>query len=53
MEMWTGFHASMVMQHIANSKVSLGVNPIEKALSGIDFYDYSKQRGYEIEINIF
>ena len=52
MEMWTGFHASMVMQHIVNSKVSLGAHPIEKALSGMDFYNYSKQRGYKIAINI-
>ena len=43
MEMWTGFHASMVMQHIANLKVKPGAHPIEKALSGIDFYNYSKE----------
>ena len=52
MEMWTGFHASMVMQHIVNSKVDAGAHPIEKALSGIDFYNYSKERGYKIIINI-
>ncbi len=52
MEMWTGFHASMVMQHIVNSKVDAGAHPIEKALSGMDFYNYSKERGYKIIINI-
>ncbi len=52
MEMWTGFHASMVMQHIVNSKVDTGAHPIDKALSGIDFYNYSKERGYKIIINI-
>ena len=52
MEMWTGFHASMVMQHIVNSKVGTGAHPIEKALSGMDFYNYSKERGYKIIINI-
>ena len=53
MEMWTGFHASMVMQHIANSKIKSGAHPIEKALSGIDFYNYSKERGYQIKIDIY
>ena len=50
MEQWTGFHASMVMQHISNDKVPLGAHPIEKALSGKDFYDYAIQRGYNIRI---
>ena len=53
MEMWTGFHASMVMQHIASSKVPLGAHPIESALSGQDFYDYANTRGYNIEINTY
>ena len=53
MEMWTGFHASMVMQHIASSKVPLGAHPIEKALSGQDFHDYANTRGYNIEINTY
>ena len=52
MEMWTGFHAAMVMQHIANSRVRPGAHPIEKALSGIDFYNYSKNRGYGITIDL-
>ncbi len=51
MEQWTGYHASMVMQHIVNGKVPLGAHPIEKALSGADFYDYAKSRGYKIKIN--
>lgn len=53
MEMWTGFHASMVMQHIANSKIKPGAHPIEKALSGTDFYNYSRKRGYQIKIDIY
>ena len=53
MEMWTGFHASMVMQHIASSKVSAGAHPIEKALSGKDFYDYAKARAYDIKISSY
>ena len=52
MEMWTGFHASMVMQHIAASKIESGAYPIEKALSGNDFYNYASSRNYKIEIKI-
>ena len=51
MEKWTGYHASMVMQHIANEKVPLGAHPIEKALSGLDFYNYAISRGYKIDID--
>ena len=51
MEMWTGFHASMVMQHIASSKVDSGAHPIEKAMSGKDFYEYATRREYKIEIS--
>tara|TARA_Y100001970_G_scaffold23435_1_gene27564 strand:- start:41900 stop:43057 length:1158 start_codon:yes stop_codon:yes gene_type:complete len=51
MEKWTGWHASIVMQHIANGKISGGAYPIEKALSGKDFYEQAKQRNYKIKIN--
>ena len=50
MEMWTGYHASMVMQHIAASKIESGAYPIETALSGNDFYNYALSRNYKIEI---
>ena len=50
MEKWTGYHASMVMQHIVSGKVQKGAIPIEKAMSGIDFYDYAKKRNYSIKI---
>ena len=50
MEMWTGFHASMVMQHIGASKIDSGAYPIELALSGNDFYNYALTRDYKIEI---
>ena len=51
MEKWTGWHASIVMQHIANGKIKAGAYPIEKALSGRDFYEQAKQRNYKIKIN--
>ena len=50
MEQWTGFHASMVMQHIVNGNLGVGAWPIEKALSGKDFFNYAKMSGYKIEI---
>lgn len=51
MEKWTGWHASIVMQHIANGKIKDGAYPIEKALSGKDFYEQAKKRNYKIKIN--
>ena len=50
MEKWTGWHASIVMQHIINKKISSGTFPIEKALSGKDFYEQAQKRNYKIEI---
>ena len=52
MEKWTGFHASMVMQHIINGKVGLGAHSIENAMTGSAFYNYAIQRGYDIKIDI-
>ena len=52
MEQWTGYHASMVMQHIVDGKVENGAIPIEKAMSGVDFYKYAKERKYNINISI-
>ena len=51
MEKWTGFHASMVMQHIINSKVPLGAHSIENAMCGKNFYNYALKRGYNIKIS--
>ena len=52
MEKWTGFHASMVMQHIINGEVGLGAHSIENAMTGSAFYNYAIQRGYDIKIDI-
>ena len=51
MEQWTGYHASMVMQHIMNGKIETGAIPIEKAMSGSDFYKYAINRKYNIRID--
>jgi len=52
MEKWTGWHASIVMQKIMDGSIKPGAHPIEKSLSGKDFYDASKQRGYDIKKTI-
>ena len=52
MEKWTGWHASIVMQHIINGKLNSGAFPIEKAISGKDFYKAALKRNYNIEIKI-
>ena len=52
MEKWTGWHASIVMQHIMNGEISSGAFPIEKALNGKEFYKEAKKRDYNIKINI-
>jgi len=51
MEKWTGWHASIVMQHIGNGHLSYGAYPIEKALSGHEFYKQATKRRYNIEVN--
>ena len=52
MEKWTGWHASIVMQHIANGNISSGAYPIEKAISGKDFHQAALKRNYNIKISI-
>ena len=50
MEKWTGWHASIMMQHIAEGKITSGAFPIEKALTGKEFYKQAKKRNYNINI---
>ena len=52
MEKWTGYHASIVMQHIVSGKVKKGVIPIEKAISGSDFYASAAKRNYKIKSSV-
>ena len=52
MEKWTGWHASIVMQKIMDGSIKPGAHPIEKALSGKDFYKESQKRGYNIKKTI-
>ena len=50
MEKWTGWHASIMMQHIGQGKISSGAYPIEKALSGKEFYKQAQKRNYKIKV---
>ena len=51
MENETGWHASIVMQHIMNGNLKSGTFPIEKALTGKEFYSQAMKRNYKITIN--
>ena len=51
MEKWTGWHASIVMQHVMNKKNVYGAYPIEKAITGKEFYQAALKRNYKIKIN--
>ena len=50
MEKWTGWHASIVMQHIMNQKILPGAYSIEKAITGKEFYEAALSRNYNINI---
>ena len=50
MEKWTGWHASIVMQKIMDGTIKPGARPIEKALTGKDFYNEIIKRNYNIKI---
>ena len=50
MEKWTGWHASIVMQKIMDGTIKRGAHPIEKALTGKDFYNEIIKRNYNIKI---
>ena len=50
MEKWTGWHASIVMQMIIKGEIKPGAYPVEKALSGKQFYKEALKRNYNIKI---
>ena len=52
MEKWTGWHASIGMQHILDGNVPYGTHSIENAISGKDFYEAALKRKYSINIKI-
>ena len=50
MEKWTGWHASIMMQHITSGNIGPGAFPVERALTGHQFYDLALKRNYNIKI---
>ena len=52
MEKWTGWHASIMMQHITSGNIGPGAFPIEKALTGHQFYNEALKRNYNIKIEV-
>ena len=50
MEKWTGWHASIMMQHIASGNIGSGAFPVENALTGHQFYEQAMKRNYKIKI---
>ena len=50
MEKWTGWHASIVMQKIMDGSIKPGTHPIEKAMTGTEFYNEAIKRGYDIKL---
>ena len=50
MEKWTGWHASIMMQHIANGNIGPGAFALENALTGGEFYKEALKRNYNIVV---
>ena len=50
MEKWTGWHASIMMQHITSGNIGPGTFSVENALTGHQFYKEAMKRNYKIKI---
>ena len=50
MEKWTGWHASIMMQHITSGNIGPGAYSVENALTGHQFYEEAMKRNYNINI---
>ena len=50
MEKWTGWHASIMMQHITSGNIGPGAYSVENALTGYQFYKEAMKRNYKIQI---
>jgi len=50
MEKWTGWHASIMMQHITSGNIGPGAYSVENALTGHQFYEQAMKRNYNIKI---
>jgi lysine 6-dehydrogenase len=52
MEQGTGWHAAILTHAIAAGKVTPGVIPVEKAMSGADFVAEAGRRGFEVQLEL-
>jgi lysine 6-dehydrogenase len=50
MEQGTGWHAAILTEAIAFGWVAKGVIPVEAAMSGADFVEQARRRGFAIEV---
>ena len=50
MEKWTGWHASIMMQHITSGNIGPGAFSVENALTGHEFYKQAMKRNYSIQV---
>ena len=50
MEQGTGWHAAILTEAIAFGQVPRGVIPVELAMSGTDFVEQAKRRGFTIDV---
>jgi lysine 6-dehydrogenase len=50
MEQGTGWHAAILTEAIAFGRVAHGVVPVEAAMSGMDFVEQARRRGFAIDV---
>lgn len=52
MEQGTGWHASIITHAIARGEVQAGVIPIEEAMTGTQFVERARKRGFEVDVHV-
>jgi lysine 6-dehydrogenase len=52
MEQGTGWHAAILTESIAFGRVPRGVIPVEAAMSGTDFVEQARRRGFAIDVKV-
>lgn len=50
MEQGTGWHAAILTEAIAFGKVARGVIPVEEAMTGGEFVEQARRRGFQIDV---
>jgi len=52
MEQGTGWHAAILTEAIAAGRVAPGVVPVEQAITGADFVNQARRRGFDIRVDV-